>query len=355
MWQFEESFYHHHQYLLRALHKDHVTPPRSTHPTHQTFTARTILPTHGSSPFNHDLYVTDQVAALMLCPVLPVGASSLTFSQAATYQNNHYTVDMHLQPFRSLSHVPTPPITTQPRTIRRTKRHQLNIRKISCPFGTSPLHLLCPLTQCKNFGLVTKTLRAHAARDNWLTHPFALSISGHTPSHICSDLVILRLTPFTGPCISIRVDPALIISNLLPLIHHISDITAASDLWYITNVGAPLTNARHISQPVADFAPVLYMRQAGRLCAGSRNLVKSITSMSSPPFMFTYKHPTHREQHPHPHVHNNLHLLYSVPVSFTSSCDLSPHSTQHTNISVSIEHFWYPPPRFSLFYFSVMP
>ena len=152
---------------LRGLHEAHLTPPRPTNLTDQSFTARAILPTHDSPPLSPDLYVTDQVAALMLCPALPVGASSLTFSQTSTYQNNRNSVCMYLQPFQSLSHVPTPPIITQPRTGQRTKRNQLNSKKISCSFGTSPLHLLCPLIQCNNCGPITKTLRAHSTRNNW--------------------------------------------------------------------------------------------------------------------------------------------------------------------------------------------
>ena len=65
VWQFEESFYCHHQYLLRGLHEAHLTPPRPTNLPNQSFTARAILPTHDSLSLGHDLYVTDQVAALM--------------------------------------------------------------------------------------------------------------------------------------------------------------------------------------------------------------------------------------------------------------------------------------------------
>ena len=123
LWQFEESLYNRHQYLIRSLHQDHLTPPRPTHFTHRTFTARAILPTQGSSSLSHNLYVTDQVAVLMLCPALPVGDSALTFSQAASHQNSRYTVDLLLQPFRSLSHVPAPPIKTQTRRSQHTKRY----------------------------------------------------------------------------------------------------------------------------------------------------------------------------------------------------------------------------------------
>ena len=159
----------------------------------------------------------------MLCPALTIGASSLTFSEAASYHPDSHSFDLLLQPFISRQHIPTPPIATQIRRTQYTFRRQSQAHKISCPFGASITHLLCPLSGCKHCGPVTRSLRAHAATSDWLTHPLAPSISGHTPPRICSNLIILRLTPLSGPCISLKIDPSHIISDLLPLIQHVSD------------------------------------------------------------------------------------------------------------------------------------
>ena len=194
-WQFEESFHHHHHHLLESLHREHLTPPRPTDIPHNEFTSRQILPTSGTHSLTHDLFVSDQIAGLMLCPTLSLGSSSLTFAQAASWRDGQFTVDIFLQPFISSLHIRHPPIKTHtPRPQRRRGKPSL-----SCPFGSTPLRLICSLSHCRNCNRTTKTLRAHALANDWITQPLAGTNSGHTPQHVSHDRIILRLTPLAGP------------------------------------------------------------------------------------------------------------------------------------------------------------
>ena len=147
---------------------------------------------------------------------------------------------MYLTPYGTLSQVPTPINTPQPRPARRRAHHT---QRHWCPFSMLPLDI--------------NHTSPYNARDDYL----------HIPAHLLSHFVILQLIHFSGPPIILFLEPTATVAGLLPQIHHVSPITAASDNLYVTNEGAPHTDARQIIRHVSEFAPILYMRQAGRLRA----------------------------------------------------------------------------------------
>ena len=202
----------------------------------------------------------------MLSSLLSLGSSSLTFAQAAKDRDGQPTVSVYLQPYDSLSHVPQTPIMFHPPRSHNTHTKH----KKSCPFGSTPLQALCPLNHCRNCSTHTKDLRAQSLKGDCTTHLFAKAGFTHTPLHFTQQHIILRLTPLSGPCISLEIRPDMSVSNLLPLIHRCTDVTAATDLWYVTNPRAPRIPSRLIHQPASDFAPISFLTQSGQLRAGCR-------------------------------------------------------------------------------------